>query len=137
MSSRRTIDELPLDLGGEQASGLFITQHETPGGVRVSVSGELDLGSMWAADDALRRAERDTRLLVLDLRDLGFMDAAGLAVVIHAGQRARASGRRFVVWVRSSGVRRLFELSRAERSLEIVVDPDLPTFGDHGNAPLA
>ena len=129
MSSRRTIDQSPFDLGGEQASGLFITQQETPDGVRVSVSGELDLGSMWAADAALRRAERDTRLLVLDLRELGFMDAAGLAVVIHAGQRASATGRRFVVWVRSSGVRRLFELSRAERSLEVVVDPDPPTFG--------
>lgn len=123
MSSRRTIDKPPPDLGGEQASGLFIAYEPTPGGVRLRVTGELDLGSTWAADDALRRAERDTRLLVLDLRDLTFMDAAGLAVVIHAGQRARATGRRFVVWVRSSGVRRLFELARAERMLEIVVDP--------------
>lgn len=123
MSSRRTIDAPPP---GEQASGLFITQEETPGGVLVSLEGELDLGSIWAADDALRRAERDTRLLVLDLRDLAFMDAAGLAVVFHAGQRARETGRRFVVWVRSSAVRRLFELCRAERSLEIVVDPDVP-----------
>src|SRR6476469_6141685 len=95
-------------LGGDPASGLLIAQDETPGGVRVSVSGELDLGSMWAADDALRRAERDTRLLVLDLRALAFLDVAGLAVVFDAGQRAREAGRRFVVWVRSSGVQRLF-----------------------------
>ena len=126
MSSRRTIDAPPPALGGEQAAGLFITQEETPGGVRLTVSGELDLGSVWAADDALRRAEADTRLLVLDLRDLAFMDATGLAVVFDAGRRARETGRRFVVRVRSSGVRRLFELSRAERSLEIVVDPEAP-----------
>ena len=130
MSSRRTIDEPAFELAGDQAPGLFITHEEMAGGVRLTVSGEMDLGSMWAADDALRRAERDTRLLVLDLRDLTFMDAAGLAVVIHAGQRARGTGRRFVVWLRSSGVRRLFELSRAERTLEIVVDPDVPTFRD-------
>lgn len=100
------------------------------GGVRLSMSGELDLGSVWAADDALRRTELDTRMLVLDLRELAFMDAAGLAVVFHAGQRARESDRRFVVWLRSSGVRRLFELSRAERSLEVVVDPDAPSIRD-------
>ena len=126
MSSRRTIDAPLPAAGGEQAAGLFIAHEEIPGGVRLSVSGELDLGSVWAADGALRRAERDTRLLVLDLRDLAFMDATGLAVVFHANQRARKTGRRFVVWVRSAGVRRLFELSRAERSLEIVVDPDVP-----------
>ncbi len=129
MSSRRTIDEPLLGLGGGQAPGLLITQEESSDGVRVSMSGELDLGSSWAADDALRRAERDMPLLVLDLRDLAFIDAAGLGVVMHAAQRAHEAGRRLVVWVRSSGVRRLFELSRADRALDIVVDPDAPTLG--------
>lgn len=129
MSSRQTIDEPLLGFGGEQAAGLVITQEESSRGVRVSITGELDLGSSWAADDALRRAERDTGLLVLDLRDLAFIDAAGLGVVMHAAQRAREAGRRLVVWVRSSGVRRLFELTRADRVLDIVVDPDAPTLG--------
>ena len=133
MSGRDAIDEPQVSRDCAHAPGLFITQEEWSGGLRVSVSGELDLGSAWAADEALRRAERGSRLLVIDLRDLTFMDATGLAVVIDAGRRAREAGRRFVVWVPSSGVHRLFELSHAERTLEIVVDPETPPLRPSGD----
>ena len=63
------------------------------------------------------------------------MDAVGLSVVIDAGRRARETGRRFVVWMRSSGVRRLFDLTRAEQSLEIVVGPASPASSGKSQSP--
>ena len=88
---------------------------------------------MPIADREFRDAEREAGDLVLDLRELTFMDAAGLAVVIGADRRARKAGRQSVVRVRSSCVRRLVELTRAERWLQIVVDPAAPTASDNGN----
>ena len=134
MSSRQNTDEPPGD-DRREASGVSITRSAMSGGPWISVTGELDLASARAADEALRQAERDARSLVLDLRELKFMDAAGLAVIIDANVRAREAGRRFVVRVRSSGVRRLLDLTRAERSLEIEMDPDAPTPSPNGSRP--
>lgn len=136
MSSRHSTDEMS-GLGRREVPGLSIARSATSGGPWVSVTGELDLASAQAVDDALRQAERDARSLVLDLRELTFMDAAGLAVVIDADARARKAGRRFVVRMRSTRVRRLFELTRAERSLEVVIDPEAPTFSRDGSGPPA
>ena len=134
MSSRQNTEEPPGD-DRREVSGLSVTRSATSGGHWVSVTGELDLAAVRVVDEALRQAERDTRSLVLDLRELTFMDAAGLAVIIDANVRAGEAGRRFVVRARSAGVRRLLDLTRAERSLEIVVDPGAPALSANGSAP--
>ena len=125
MSHRHDHDEVS-GLGARSVAALSIACSATSDGPWVSLTGELDLASAPAVDDALRRAERDARSLVLDLRELTYMDAAGLAVVVDANARALDAGRRFVVGVRSTCVRRLLELTRTERSLEVVVDPGAP-----------
>ena len=133
MSSRHVRSESLLSLRGPDAQ-LSITRSEAPGGPCVSMTGELDLASASAAHDALREAEKDERYVTLDLRELAFIDAVGLAVVIDANARARRAGHRLVVRIRPGSVSRLFELSRMEQSLEVVVDsqsspadmPDLP-----------
>lgn len=102
--------------------GLAVTRDEIPGRVRVAFAGELDLLSVPTAVDALRDGHQHAGDVILDLRELGFMDAAGLAVILNAGHRARRAGRSFVIHVRSPGVRRLLALTRAERTLEIVAD---------------
>ena len=119
-----TVDVPPREAHSEGSPGLAVTRIATAAGPLVVLSGELDLATAPIADHALREAERDARALVLDLRPLTFMGAAGLTVVLDAAERARAAGRRFVVHVRSTGIRRLFELTRADRRLEIVVDLD-------------
>ena len=134
MPSRQNTDEPPGD-DRREVPGLSITRSATSGGPWISVTGELDLASVRAVDEALRQAERGARSLVLDLRELTFMDAAGLAVILDANIRAREADRRFVVRVRSTCVRRLLDLTRAERSLEIVIDPDAPTFSHNGSGP--
>jgi anti-sigma B factor antagonist len=104
--------------------GFGITRTMVPGALRLKLTGELDLENAPIAEHHIRRAEEEALDLALDLRGLTFMDAAGLGVVIGADRRARGAGRRVVVCVGSGCVRRLIELTRAERSLEIVDDLD-------------
>ena len=50
------------------------------------------------------------------------MDSTGLEIVLRAARRAHDSGRRLVVARPSPYVRRLFELTAIDQSLDIVDD---------------
>jgi anti-anti-sigma factor len=89
---------------------------------RVVFEGELDLAGVERARDAIARGEQAAGMLVLDLSGLTFMDSTGLEVVLRAARRARDSGRRLVVSRPSHYVRRLFEMTAIDQSLDIVDD---------------
>ena len=73
------------------------------------------------------------QLIVLDLRDLTFMDSTGLHVVIDSYNRARQRGSRLVMIRGSAQVDRLFELVGVSDRFEIV---DAESIGP-GSDPLA
>lgn len=74
----------------------------------------------------LRRAEIRARV-VLDLRELTYMDCSGMSVIIQAGIRARRVGCRLVVVRGPSQVDRVFALTGASDVLEVVdLDPVQP-----------
>lgn len=77
----------------------------------VSASGEIDLSTCPQAAAALRAARDGARALVLDLRDLRFIDTSGLRLILEERQRAEASGYRFVVARGPRTVQRLFEVA--------------------------
>ena len=53
----------------------------------IAVSGELDLASSPALQEELDRlASSDAELLIIDLRELDFMDSTGLSVLVRAHQ---------------------------------------------------
>ena len=79
MSSSHVRSGSLLRLRGPEAQ-LSITRSHTS----VSMAGELDLGSAAAAHEALREAEHAGPYDGLDLRELAFLDAVGLAVVLAA-----------------------------------------------------
>jgi anti-sigma B factor antagonist len=63
------------------------------GGVRLSIEGELDMRTIEQL--SARVAEQlaaGVRELTLDLRELGFMDSSGLALLIELDERSRAEG---------------------------------------------
>ena len=79
-------------------------------GVRVSLSGELDLATADKADEAIRQAEEsDAREIVVDLTELRFLDSTGLSVLLGAYTRNREAGRRltFVPSEHEAGTRLL------------------------------
>jgi anti-anti-sigma factor len=86
----------------------------------VVVSGELDVASGPALEHELARTDAsDTQLVILDLRDLEFIDSTGLSILIKAHQQAEASGRRFAVVRGRSQVQRLLGLTGLEERLTL------------------
>jgi anti-anti-sigma factor len=81
--------------------------------------GEVDLASAPRLEQALREAEICPRR-VLDLREVTFMDSAGVHVILDASERARVTGARLVLLRGPSQVERLFALTGTPGSLEIV-----------------
>jgi anti-anti-sigma factor len=93
---------------------------------RLSLVGELDLVSapiLQAAFDRLESAP--VALIVVDLRRLSFMDAAGLRVLAEAHKRARRGRWRLVVVRGPRPVQRLLELTGFDNLLGPIDDPDL------------
>ena len=60
-------------------------QHIGTGAVAIRLRGSLDLAYAYRFDDELRHAERDaSSCLVLDLRELDFVDSAGISRILAA-----------------------------------------------------
>ena len=58
----------------------------------IHVAGALDLATSRQLERTL--AESAARLVVLDMRDIGFMDCSGVHAIVEASHRAREEGRR-------------------------------------------
>ena len=97
--------------------------------VVVALSGELDLHGATLLDPELARIAEDPGAspVVLDLRELEFMDSSGLRSVMVADATLRRTGRRMVLVRGGDSVQRVFEVTRMEDRLQFVDDPsDLP-----------
>jgi anti-sigma B factor antagonist len=80
--------------------------------VRVIPHGELDLATVSELDariDELR--SRGFATIVLDLRQLTFMDSTGLRLLLRLDAEARADGFHFAILECEGPVRRLLELT--------------------------
>ena len=87
------------------------------------VRGEVDLATVEAMRGKLTAALEHADKVVLDLREVTFMDTQGLAVVIEAQQSAADSGTRFVIVRAPEHVHRLFEMIGLADRLTVVDDP--------------
>jgi anti-anti-sigma factor len=93
--------------------------------IRVVVAGELDMASAPQIEEELRSVEQqDPSVILLDLRELDFMDSSGLRAILTADARARDQGRRLVVIRGSENIQRLFAVTRLDERMEIVDDPE-------------
>lgn len=86
----------------------------------VRVTGELDLATAPILARALSQPEARGQHVVLDLRELTFIDSSGVHVILQASLLANAVGRRLVLVRGSSHVDRVLSLTEASDSLEIV-----------------
>jgi anti-anti-sigma factor len=86
----------------------------------VHVAGELRAAGAPEAARLLRRAERQARLVVLDLRQLTFIDACGVHVIVAAAILARRAGRRVVVIRGPAPVDARFAFRAAWEAVDVV-----------------
>jgi anti-anti-sigma factor len=86
--------------------------HPERDSVRVVPVGELDIATVGEIDARLRELNRaGFRHLVLDLRQLTFMDSSGLRMILEWDGRARRDGISFAVSPAPAAVQRMFEVA--------------------------
>jgi anti-anti-sigma factor len=104
--------------------GLNVSSERTGDAIHLTLRGELDIASAPRIEEALSEAEEQApAIIVLDLRQLGFMDSTGLRTILAADARAKEAGRRLVVVQGDENIRRVFEVTRLHERVEIVEDP--------------
>jgi anti-anti-sigma factor len=91
----------------------------------VALSGELDLAGAAALEQELARIEAGAPdAVVLDLRDVGFMDSSGLRVIAVASRRAQELGHRLALVPGDEQVMRVFDITRMRERLDFVDGPE-------------
>jgi anti-sigma B factor antagonist len=108
-------DALPPPFGGLDAAW-------------VHVAGELDIATTPQLERTLHESQAQARLVVLDLRELAFIDSSGVHAVVNASIRARQAGRLLIVLRGTPNVDRIFTLTACSNDVEIGdVDPVAPS----------
>jgi anti-anti-sigma factor len=78
----------PVGLDGIP-DALAITSRRADDVLTIGLSGELDAGNVTLLDQAIREAEEgDSETILLDLRELRFIDSMGLGVLLEARHRS-------------------------------------------------
>ncbi|HEX8974892.1 MAG TPA: STAS domain-containing protein [Solirubrobacteraceae bacterium] len=91
----------------------------------VVVRGELDLATSPELEESLRRIwDAGNEQLVIDLRELEFMDSTGLSIIVKAHQRLSEEGRRLSLVRGSQQVQRLLDLTGVSERLELIDSPE-------------
>ena len=108
-------------MGGEAS---FSITRERDGEITVLVPvGEVDLVTVDTVRANLLDAAREARRVVLDLRQVTFMDSSGLRLLVEAQQRADQDGFAFAVVRGPASLERLFEVTGLDRRLDLHDDP--------------
>ena len=106
------LDELRCEVGYDGTSGW------------VKLAGELDVGSVERVETALLGLrELGLERVVLDLRELDFMDSTGVALVVRWNGMAREDGFVFAVVPGTETVQRVFRITGMECELTVADPP--------------
>ncbi|MGA2929092.1 MAG: STAS domain-containing protein [Solirubrobacteraceae bacterium] len=107
--------------GAEPLSSAFACSW-TDGGPKaawVQVTGKLDRATVPQLERTLSEPQLKAGLVVLDLRELRFIDTAGVLAIVHASFCAREAGRRLILLRAPPNVDRMFTLTATRDDVEI------------------
>ena len=100
-----------------------LAEEPLPGGLMLAVSGELDIATAPALRERLAAAvDSGVTRIVVDLRDVTFMDSVGLAAVVHARSRLASGGRLALVVDPDSYAQLVLEITGMPRAFAIFGD---------------
>lgn len=92
--------------------------------VTVALAGELDIAAADRVSEALAEAQpTGAERLVIDLRQLSFLDSSGLRVLIAAHARADELGGRVSLVAGPGPVRQLLDLVQVGQVVEVLEEP--------------
>jgi anti-anti-sigma factor len=106
-------------------SGFSISTSDSDGRAVVTIRGELDLATAPELETALLERLDAGDDVVLDLRELQFMDSSGLRVLVTAHARGADGGPRFAIVRPPAGseVAKILEIAGIEPQLNVVDEP--------------
>ncbi len=91
----------------------------------IAIGGELDLASSPALEEALDRVfGSDSKLVVLDLRTLDFMDSTGLSIIVKAHQTADDRQLQLYLVNGPAQVQRLLSLTGVAERVSLIDSPE-------------
>lgn len=106
------------------APGNFdVHTHRSDAALIVEPRGEIDLATVGLIREAVDREWRSGEDIVVDLREVGFMDTSGLRYLLELNDRASRDGFGLRVVRGQPAVQRVFEVSGLEARLAFVDDP--------------
>jgi anti-anti-sigma factor len=85
----------------------------------VHLAGALYIATAPVLERTLRESQEHARLVVLDLRELTFMDCSGVHPILDASRRARCIGHRLVLVRGRPDVYRVLALTGSAADIEI------------------
>jgi anti-sigma B factor antagonist len=107
--------------------GLDVVVEEQAGAMHIVLAGELDVSTVSRFNAAVTKTRSaDCHTVIVDLRDLRFMDSTGLSAVLVAEMHARTSRQRFAVVRGPRHVQELFRLTGVDHFLEVIDDAGDP-----------
>lgn len=100
-----------------------MTEHDSA--FVMSLHGELDMLVLPQMSEQVDRILRQApEALVIDLRELDFMDSSGVHAILSADRACREQGTRLVLIRGGTVIDRLFRMCGLERRFDFIRDPD-------------
>ena len=100
-----------------------IDTREQGGATVVALTGELDYASTDTVEERLIGIEdAGAGWIVIDLRELAFIDSTGLSLLINTDLRARKADRRLTIVSGTGASKRLIHTTGLDARLEVVAD---------------
>jgi anti-anti-sigma factor len=115
-------------------SAMEIRVSNRDGSAWVRLKGEFDLGAAADVEQRLSQVEHQhPESVVLDLRELTFIDSTGLRTILGADARARREGRRLILVPGPPSVHRVFRIALLDQRLDFMEDEALSKRADAGD----
>jgi anti-sigma B factor antagonist len=91
----------------------------------IQLAGELDMANAPTLQSAIEEGDIEGKpMLVLDMRDLEFIDSTGLRIILWARERCQEGDREFAITPGSQQVQRLLAVSGAGEHLRVIAAAD-------------
>lgn len=103
----------------DRLDDLGCSSTETGDASLVHLAGELDVATIPQLQRTLRASRGRSGLVVLDMRELRFIDSSGVHAITDAGIRAGQTGRRLVLVRGPAAVDRVFTLVGRSEHVEV------------------
>ncbi len=103
-----------------KAPNLDVSVQPRAGADILRVSGEVDLATRDEFTAHLRDAQRPDRALIIDLRELSYIDVRGAKALDDAGVRANTAGQRCIVVSSNSLLLKVFSILQFDGRVAVV-----------------